>query len=222
MVAASATLLAGCAGSGFADQSAEEIASATEKDMKALSSVSMKGEIASDGQEIALDLSLNTDGECEGSITLQGGTAELRSTGSESWMKPDQTFWETFAGPSASQIVEIVGDRWVVIPEGTQDFASFCDLDELLEDLNSDEDDPGEVEGTEELDGEDVVVINTETDEGDPLTVYVRTDEPHYLLKMEVSEGEEPGQFTFADFDEELDVQAPPEDEVVDLNQLGG
>jgi hypothetical protein len=39
---------------------------------------------------------------------------------------------------------------------------------------------------------------------------------------MEVTQGEEPGMFTFSGFDEEVDVQAPADDEVIDLDQLQG
>jgi hypothetical protein len=48
----------------------------------------------------------------------------------------------------------------------------------------------------------------------------VLTDDPHYLVKVERSGGESTGQIEFGDFDEEFEVEAPAEDEVVDLNQL--
>jgi hypothetical protein len=52
--------------------------------------------------------------------------------------------------------------------------------------------------------------------------VWVATEDPHHILEMEVDQGDEPGTITFSEFDEELDVQAPAEDEVIDLEQLGG
>jgi hypothetical protein len=52
--------------------------------------------------------------------------------------------------------------------------------------------------------------------------VWIAVDDPHHILEMEVTQGEEPGTITFSSFDEELDVQAPADDEVIDLDQLQG
>jgi len=52
------------------------------------------------------------------------------------------------------------------------------------------------VEGTEEVAGQEAVRLATTSDE--------------------------PGTITFSDFDEDLQVEAPPEDEIVDLAALGG
>jgi hypothetical protein len=88
--------------------------------------------------------------------------------------------------------------------------------------MGDDEDDSkAENEGTEDVDGTEAVKVTGETDEGDPVTVWVKVDEPHYILKMEVDQGEEPGEIVFSEFDEELEVEAPAEDEVIDLEQLG-
>lgn len=215
-------LLAACGGGGFADESPEAILDAAEKDMEALSSVSMNGQVTNDGQELELQLSLNTRGDCEGSISMEGGTAEIRSVGGQSWMKADEAFWTSFAGSSAPQITALVGDKWVTLPGDDGDFSSFCDLDEFLSDIDDDGDSKAEAEGTEDVGGEEAVKLSAETDDGDPVTAWVAVDEPHYILKMEVTDGDEPGTMTFSDFDEELDVEAPAEDEVVDLSQLAG
>lgn len=214
------TLLSACGG-GFADESATTILEETEKDMKALSSVRVAGEMTQDGESVALDMVVSTSGDCEGTLEIQDGTAEIRSVGGESWMKPDDAFWESFAGEQAALIQGVVGDNWVVLPEDEGDFSEFCDLDELLEDTGDDDKAEPEKDGTEEVDGQETVRLTSETDDGDPTKVWVTVDDPHHILKMEVESGDEPGTITFSDFDEELEVQAPAEDEVVDLNELG-
>ena len=49
---------------------------------------------------------------------------------------------------------------------------------------------------------------------------YVLVDGDHYLVKIERTEGDEPGHLDFSDFNEEFDVTAPADDEVVDLSTL--
>jgi hypothetical protein len=212
----------GDGGGDFAEESARTILDESEKDMKALSSVTVGGGLTTDGQQLTLDMAVSTDGSCEGTIGLQGGKAEIRSTGKQSWMKPDAAFWESFAGESAAMVQQVVGDRWVVVPGDASDFTELCDLDELLSEMRGGEDAAGEVGGTREVAGQEAVEVSTESDEGDPLTVWIAVDDPHRILEMEVTQGEEPGTITFSGFDAELDVQAPADDEVIDLDQLSG
>ena len=89
--------------------------------------------------------------------------------------------------------------------------------------LTDDEDDKStyEKKGTDELDGDDVVKVESTDPEDGSSMGYVLADGPHYLVKIERTEGEEQGSVTFSDFDEDVDVEAPADDEVVDLNSLG-
>jgi hypothetical protein len=215
-----ATTLSACGGD-FAEESPDAIGEAAEKDMKALKSVRIAGELVEDGEKVSVDMALSTKGDCEGTLGIQGGETQIRSLGGETWMKPDAAFWEASAGGDAAMVQGVVGDKWVVLGD-EEDFAELCDLDELLDSMNDDEDDSkAETQGTEDVDGTEAVKVTGETDEGDPVTVWVAVDEPHYILKMQVDQGSEPGEITFSEFDEELSVEAPAEDEVIDLAQLG-
>jgi hypothetical protein len=191
--------------------------------MKSVKSLRMEGDVTTDGQKVSLHMQLTTDGDCRGTIGLMGGSAELVSVGGDTWFKPDEAFWNATAGGQADQIIEVVGDKWVVMPPDQSDVTSLCDLDELLDELDSDGKDEKVDKGeTEEVDGEEAVVIEGESDEGDPVKAWVAVDDKHYILKMEVAQGEEPGEIAFSDFDEELDVEAPAEDEVIDFTQMAG
>jgi hypothetical protein len=50
----------------------------------------------------------------------------------------------------------------------------------------------------------------------------VATDDPHYILQMQVTQGDQPATITFSDFDESVTIQAPASDQVIDLSKLGG
>jgi hypothetical protein len=219
-------LLTACGGGGFEEESAETITSEAESAMLDLSSVRMSGDLTTDGEALTLDVQISTGGDCTGTIGLGGGDAELEilSISGETWMKPSEEFWQMFAGPQADQVVEAAGDRWVVLPASeSENFAELCDLDTFLEELTEGDDDEGTeptVGETEEVEGQEAVIVESETDEGDPVRAWVATEEPHYILKLEVTQGEEPGVITFSDFDEELDLEAPSDDEVFDISQL--
>jgi len=221
------TLAAGCgsdkgddgADSDFAKKSATEIADAAKADMKKLDAVKYSGEISSDGQAISLDIQASSAGDCTGSIGLGEGTAELLSKDGDNWFRPDEAFWRQQAPDDADVIIAAVGDKWVVDTDA--EFAQFCDLDAFFDNVFADEKDGSDYKtvGTDEVDGQDVVKVENTDDKGTS-TGFVLVDEPHYLLKIERTEGDEPGKIEFSEFDEEFEVDAPGDDEVVDLSQL--
>ncbi len=216
-------LVAGCGGGDkdegddFAQQPAAEIADAAKADMQELDSVTYTGEITSEGDSITVDVQASSSGDCTGTIGLGEGKAEVLAKDGDAWFRPDEAFWRQQAPDQAELIIATVGDKWVV--DSNEQFAQFCDLDDFFDSIFAD-DDAAEYKsaGTDELDGQQVVKIDNTNDEGTS-TGYVLVDDPHYLLKVERTEGEEPGQIEFGDFDKELELEAPGEDEVIDLSQ---
>lgn len=221
--------LTGCSGddgSDFAESPAEDIVAAAKADMGDLKALKVSGTVNNDGQEITIDLQVGSGGDCTGSIGVDDGTAELRGVGGDTWMRPDEAFWRSFAGDSAEQVLSLVGDKWVVIPADEESFNQFCDVNDLLDELLKDQDEEDKstytVTGTEDLDGDEVVLVDNEDPEDGTSTGYVLVDDPHYLVKIEKTDGEDSGTVSFSEFDEDFDVEAPAEDEVIDLNTLGG
>ena len=101
-------------------------------------------------------------------------------------------------------------------------FGEFCQLDSLLEELVSDEGDTTYEKGeVADVDGTQAIAVTSSSDEGDSVG-YVAVDGEHYLVKVEVTEGDEPGAITFSDFDAEVPAEAPPEADTVNLDELGG
>lgn len=205
----------------FADGTSEEILEAAEKEMKVLDSVRIAGDVLTDGELLGVDLTITSRGDCDGTISAGGGSAQLRRIGDDTWFLADEEFW--IASTDAAQgplIAATVGDRWVAVPsEETEDFAAVCDLDELLEGTNDAV--VGANLGTDSLDGQPVVKVDT----GDALSgggtsvAFVAIDDPHYILKLDA--GTE-GSFTFSGFDEPFAAQAPPARDIFDLTGFGG
>lgn len=220
-----ATVLTACGGGdGFADKPADEIVSTSKSAMGELKTAKVSGSVTSDGQQIDIDLQASSEGDCTGTIGVAGGTTALLGVGGSTWMRPDEAFWRATAGDSADQVIAAVGDKWVVIPPEDDSFNSFCDLDDLLDQLLKEDDSDGSTyskNGTEEVDGEETLKIDNEDPKDGTSTGYVLADEPHYLVKIEKTEGADTGSVTFSQFDEEFEVEAPGDDEVVDLDQLG-
>lgn len=210
----------GSAGDDFAKKKADDIVATAKADMKDLDSVHLSGELSSSGQSISLDLKVTADGSCTGSFGVGSGTAEVLGVDGETWFKPDEAFWREQSPDQADLIIETVGDKYVVDSNG--DFSQFCDLNELLDQML---DDPGSdgtytVDGTEEVDGESVVKVDRESETEGTSSGYVLVDSPHYLVKIE-KEGDDGGTVSFADFNDDVTVEAPADDEVIDLSTAG-
>jgi hypothetical protein len=201
-------------GGDFADKSAKDIIDASSTDMGKLKSVHLDADITSEGSNITMDLSLDTDGNCEGSVGVGGGTAEILGIGDQAWYKADEEFWRSQAADQADQIIALVGDKWVVDPNGQ--FSSFCDLDGLLEDIGDPEGvEDAKTDGTDDVDGDEAVKVVGD-DDGSETTAYVAVDSPHYILKVVVT-GDDEGEASFSAFDEDVDVEAPAEADTITL-----
>lgn len=209
-------LLTGCGGdegdSGFEDKSADDILAAAQKAMGDLESAHIDADITSEGSQLVMDLSLSNDGNCEGSVSIDGGNLEVLQVDGEGWFKADAAFWEAQAPDEADQIIAAAGDKWIIDSDGQ--FTSFCDLESFMKELATPEGDDLKKDGTDEVDGDDVVKLTS--DEG---TAFIATDGPHHILKIEAG-GEDEGDATLSAFDEEIEVEAPADDEVVDLSTL--
>lgn len=214
---------AGSSAGGFAEMSVDEITTAAKDAMTGLTSVRLSGDLISGGQPIMLDLGLSSTGDCQGSIGIMGGNADIVSKGGTSWFKPDAAFWKASSPSNADAIIAAVGDKWVILPKGDKSFTSFCDLDSFLSDLNSGKNNKADniaVDGTEQLDGTDTVRLTGE-ENGGTVTANVAVDDPHYILQFKQEGGTDNGTLTFSDFDQTLDITPPADSEVTDLGNAG-
>ncbi len=208
--------------SAFTEQSADEIVASAQEAMQSLESLRVAGEIASSGQEISLDLQVASGGNCTGSISLAGGSADLLSVDGATWFKPDESFWKASAGPQADLIIATVGDNWVLLPPGEASFGQFCDLEQFLAGIFTEADSGTYTKGeVGEVDGEATITITKADEQSGPSEGSILVDGEHYLVQLEQT-GDQSGTITFSDFDDEFTAEAPADDEVIDLSSLGG
>lgn len=189
----------------LADMSPEEISAAIVEDMSAVNSLNMAGQMESDGERMRLDLSFDTEGKCTGSIILmEGGSASFISDGKDEYLRGDEAFWIASSDGEAPQyVLDMFVGKWLKTP-GTGNFASFCDLNNLLEEFDNDGATDFEVGSTTVVNGRDALELVAD----DGTSIYASNSGPHHILRM-VNEGEEPGEFLFSKFDEPVDVEAP-------------
>jgi hypothetical protein len=171
--------------------------------------VRMTGTVVGDGEEGEIDLQLQGD-DAAGTITLGGTELELISVDGSVYVAASAEFLASL-GLSAREAGEYEG-RWVVLPPSATEVGDFS-LAGIADDLRSD--DFADETGSEELDGDDVVVA--EHEDGSELVV-ADADPP---VPLETRAGGGPtGSVTFTGYGEETDISAP--DDVVDLEELIG
>src|SRR3546814_18853258 len=85
-------------------------------------------------------MSMDRDSNCDGSLCMGGGRADIKGDTTHSFMKGDRAFWIQSAGSEkqAEPILKILGDKWVRTAAGSDDgFSDVCDLDGLLDEFES-------------------------------------------------------------------------------------
>ena len=131
--------LAACGSDGgndFADGSVDEIKEAAIADMKALESMTLDGSLTQEGEELELSLSMDTDGNCVGTISQGGGTAEFISADGDFYLKGDEAFWRiSTPAAQAEATVALAADNWVDLGADAGGVSDICDLDSMIEDL---------------------------------------------------------------------------------------
>jgi hypothetical protein len=219
--------LTGCSGgddeprASFSDGTAAEIRDDVVADMEELSSVRMVGTATVEGQPVTIDVHMDTDGNCVGSIDLRGGTARLINTPTASYLQGDAPFWRNTSQTPAQGIAVAreVGAKWVRLGEGPGGFSSFCDLDQLVSSLR--EESTGVEKGEfGRVGGVGAVSLTKAGSAGGTVTVWAAAEGPHYILRLETVDGEEPGSFDLTDHDQPVEVEIPAASEVIDLDKL--
>jgi hypothetical protein len=212
----------GDGGSEFTEQTADEISDAAKEAMAGLTGVTIDGSLSSDGENIDIDISVGEGGNCTGSFSTQGASAEILGVDGTTWFRPDAAFWELFAGPEvAPQVIATAGDRWVTLPADDTSFSPFCDIEEFLGQLVEGTGDATYSKGeTKEIDGEETIEIVSDRGEQGTSSGFVLVEGDHYLVSILKEEGDDPGEVTFSGFDEQPDVEAPAEDEQITLEDL--
>jgi hypothetical protein len=206
------------AGNGIEAKSADEILSAATAAFARAKSVHLKGTMVDSGETVGLNLSLGAAG-ARGTVRapIEKGKSvsiSILSTKRNFYLK-SQEMWRSVGG---AQMADLIGDRWVLIPEkNNADFKDFERMTDLKKFANDVFKTPGTViKGkTTVIDG--VPAIGLRGSDG---TLYVATTGTPYPLKIVPSKPVKPGEeLAFLDYDAPLDVTPPAN--ALDLDKLG-
>ena len=227
-VVVAASLLVGCGGSedndsagpppnGVAELEPDRILEMSKAAAKAASSVHLKGTIKDSDGSTTIDLRYNRDAGTVGAVTLNGQSVELVALGQDVFFRAAKDTWTELTGDERA--AELIGDRWVKLPsqapgfEAVMTLASFNRFVEeaLSPDSTLTKTDIKTVRGLKVVG----VVEEAHPDRG---ALYVATEGEPYPVQVQGDTGQ--GALDFVAWNEPVDVQAPPSDQVVDLSQF--
>ncbi|MGW3285496.1 hypothetical protein ACWDR3_12735 [Streptomyces sp. NPDC001002] len=214
--------------------SAKELSEQAKDNLLKTDSVHLKltdhGTAAKDSktQPTSMDLSLDRDGNCVGTMRMGsgGGTLELVKRGEEVWMKPDTAFWKTqVPGSQGDAVAELFKNRY--IHGSTNDsllkgLSGTCDLTGFQKELyagGSATDAPLAKGAETKIDGTKVTPLKR-TQDGKRTVLYVTSAAPHRLVEATQKGDGTDMTLTFTEYGEPVPSATPAPDDTVDIGKL--
>ena len=198
----------------FAGQTPQQILEKATAAARSAKSVHMKGDIAEEGESFTIDMSISDAEGAGGSISLGGEKVELRQIGKTMYMK---------GGPIA-QLSPKLADKWVKSSASDGDaaeFSSLTSMDKVFEEMLKPEGSLTLVAG-KDVDGVPTVGLK-DTSKGDGNSddkgiLYIAAEGEPYPMLVESTAGK--GGLQFLDWNEPVEVTAPPKSQVVDQKDV--
>jgi hypothetical protein len=222
-----AGLLVGCGGSdddsarpqsnGVAQLAPDQILEKAKAAAKAASSVHLKGTVATSDGGTGVDLRYSRDAGAVGSVTQNGLPIQLVFQGQDLFFKAPPDTWTELTGDSRAG--EVIGDRWVKIPPqapGFEKITTLATFNRFIDEALTGE---GGLAKTEIKTVRGLNVVGV-VEKANNETLYVATEGQPYPVQAQSNTGR--GVFDFLEWNEPVDVQAPPPDQVVDLSKFTG
>lgn len=205
------------ADNGIDKLAAKDIAVKSLQTLKDAGAVKVAGQITSSGQQVSLDLSIDTAANCSGTMGVGGqGSFQLVKRGSDIWFKPDQTFWTSHGGAAVAQLVGGKNLKTTAANPEFAEVASLCDLNQIA--------DPGNLPAVlatgprTTVDGQEVVPVSGDGENGHG-TLYVATHGKPYPLRLEQT-GTDNGKIDFSAFGVPVPTATPAADQTIDYDEL--
>lgn len=150
----------------LAGMTASQVATEVMADAKAAPSLALNGTIRQKTSSETINVGIKPGQGCTGMID-DGATGTLKVTeiGTTLYVNPDKQFWETAAGSQATQIINLVGGKYLSVPSDDKDFGTtvaICDVSKMF-DTNGKLDTLTKGKVTT-LNGTRVLAINDKTD----------------------------------------------------------
>jgi hypothetical protein len=187
------TSLAAC-GESAVQKYAKTAPATIDKDARAaitaLKSVHISGSTDDNGTNLALDLSLDTTGNCQGTITA--GEQKINIIGLSSgkvFIKTDAAFWERAGGVSAAQAAQMA-PKWVT-GASVAEFGTMCNLTNFTKSLSATSiaKDKPKFKNTAKVDGVDVVNIVISNQDSSTSIMSVAAGSPHNIMQVADAKG---------------------------------
>ncbi|MEU1330729.1 hypothetical protein [Streptomyces sp. NPDC005865] len=232
IVGLGAALLTGCGDSDdggdskpFAKDSADQIAAKAVAATKGAESMRLKGDMKqADGKSVSLDLAVDQEKNCEGTVDTAGTKAELRHTNGTLYVRGNEQYWKSaLKGQAGSQkVLAKVVDKWVKMPADDAQTAGMCDKQGLVASMDEDKSTrKGMKKGdTTSVDGKEAITLTKKASGGETHTLYVATEGKPYILRSSVKGGDKPNEATFTDYNKPVKPETPAKGETVDLKEL--
>lgn len=207
----------------YAQTPVAQIEKDVEASLKGASSLHLAGSIVQSKSEIDFDVSVDTSGNCTGTMGLHNTTIQLLGASGAYYFRAPRAFWRSETSSNLNAIWSLVGGKWVKMGSGsdTAEMSALCNLSQFTKSLfKQDENDKDtKVVGPSEFLGQPTVELSSTSDGGTPDTIQVLATAPHYPVRVDAGND---GEMTFSKFDEKVKVTPPPSGETVDLSHLGG
>lgn len=203
--------LAGC-GESAAQKYAKTPPATIDKDARAaitaLKSVHISGSTSSNGSTLGMDMSLDTQGNCVGTITSGTDKIQIVSVSSSGvYLKADAAFWQRAGGVSAA-VASQLAPKWVT-GQAVAPFGAVCNLSSFDKSLSATtvaQDKPSLINhGT--VAGTDVVNIKIANQDGSTSVLSVAANTPHNIIK--VADGNGGKALIFSQFNTPVKATAP-------------
>ncbi|TNM26492.1 hypothetical protein [Streptomyces sedi] len=206
----------------FGGASADEIADQAFDALMSAESLRMVGDIDQAGEQMGIDLSLSSAGDCAGSISMSSqGSFEIIKLENEAWLRPDTQFWETAAGIDDPAILGQLDGFFLYGPadEAPMDSSvESCNLDTFLAGMGQGSSASGMTMGeATEIDGVAGVTLH----EGEEASLVVATDGEPFPLRFENNDAATgAGVIDFSAFNEPVPSDRPADSEVITIEDL--
>ncbi|MEU5686134.1 hypothetical protein DEJ48_08860 [Streptomyces venezuelae] len=208
----------------FAKDSADQIASKAVAATKGADSMRIKGDMRQDGKPVSLDIAVDQEKNCEGTIGTGGAKAEVRHTNGTLYMRGNEQYWKASLKnkPGSEKVISKVADKWVKMPADDASTAGMCDKQGLVASMDENKSErKGMKKGeTTSVDGKDAIALTKKGSGGETNTMYVATEGKPYILRVSTKGGDAPNDATFGDYDKPVKPETPAKGETVDLKEL--
>lgn len=224
--------------SDFAQKDGDAIVVAASEAMLDVTSLRVTGQVRDGGEHYFVDLSMDRDDRCTGTIRVGGSHLDIRRIGDRAWLKGEAGAFNRLGGGSVPrQVLDRLSSSWLELDGRTA--TRLCDFDALLAtfevvdfgqeepgrgngrrkggstDARTDDPVPASVVEETTIDGRKAVQLTASPGGAHEENTWVLSQAPHHVVKLESTSMRDGGTLSFSEFDVAVEVEAPPRTDVI-------